>query len=140
MSSILLAGVILIVLALIAVVAFRSYDSSTGVQSFGKLGRTEPDKDAEADTRWRSVKIRPGLICCEQASEMTEQIFLAREAPHLPLPECGEPECRCHYLFLDDRRSGQDRRDNLGKLADFFPTSAEDRRQLPGRRMADLLA
>lgn len=140
MSSILLAGAILILLALIGVVAFRSFDVGTGVQRFGKLGRSEEDEDTGADTRWRSVRIRPGLICCEHATAMSEQIYLAKEAPHLPLPECTESDCRCHYLFLDDRRSGEDRRVNLGKLADFFPTSAEDRRQVPGRRMADLLA
>ena len=140
MSSLLLTGVIVIVLALIAVVAYRSYQANPGVQRFGRFIREEKDEAEAADTRWRSVRIRPGLICCEQATELTEEIFLAKEAPHLPLPECTEPDCRCHYLFLDDRRSGEDRRDDLGKLADFFPTSVEDRRQLPGRRMADLLA
>ena len=140
MSSLLLTGGIVIVLALIAVVAYRSYQANPGVQRFGRFSREEKDEAEAADTRWRSVRIRPGLICCEQATELTEEIFLAKEAPHLPLPECTEPDCRCHYLFLDDRRSGEDRRDDLGKLADFFPTSVEDRRQLPGRRMADLLA
>ena len=90
------------------------------------------------DTRWRAVRIEPGLMSCETAAGYADQVFLAREAPRLPLAECTEQECRCKYIHLEDRRSGGDRRIELGELGAFLPTNRDERRQSKGRRAADL--
>ncbi len=89
---------------------------------------------------WRSVKIRPGLIACDRVADMTGQIFLSQEAPSLPLENCTEKDCRCHYIFLDDRRNGTDRRIEMGKLDEFLPNIGINRRSISGRRATDLAA
>jgi hypothetical protein len=71
---------------------------------------------------------------------LTGQIFLSREAPSLPLETCTEEDCRCHYIFLNDRRTGTDRRIKMGKLDEFMPNIGISRRSLAGRRATDLAA
>jgi hypothetical protein len=140
MSSILFAIVILVILAAIVMLGFKPYDYGASVKRFKKIGRNKDDNDTSIDTKWRSVKIRPGLISCDSAAELNDQIFLSRDAPAIPLENCSEKHCNCHYIFLDDRRSGTDRRLELGRLGDFFPNYDSERRHVPGRRLADLAA
>jgi hypothetical protein len=125
-------------LAGIVMLIFKPYDYGASVQRFKKIEGTDNSNDSSADTKWRSVKIRPGLISCERAASFRGQVFLSQEAPSLPLQNCTEEECNCHYIFLDDRRSGADRRIDLGKMGEFFPTYQGERRQVHGRREADL--
>jgi hypothetical protein len=73
-------------------------------------------------------------------SEITGQIFLAQGAPSLPLEDCTNKNCECRYVFLEDRRSGEDRRLELGRFGDFIPDYKRDRRRVTGRRYADLAA
>ena len=97
--------------------------------------------DKNADTaRWRSVKIAPGLISCNYANILAGKVFLAREAPPLPLAKCDESDCRCKYIHMQDRRSGGDRRVQLGELTDYLPFNQTERRHLVSRRAADLAA
>lgn len=96
--------------------------------------------EVKSGTQYRSVKILPGLICCKRAQLLSSQVFLSRESPELPLPGCTETDCRCRYLHLEDRRSGGDRRVHLGELGAFLPTNQVERRNLVGRRAADMLA
>jgi len=93
-----------------------------------------------SDTQWRAVKIAPGLICCGAAGKLTDKIFLSKEAPQLPLEGCTEQNCHCKYVHMDDRRSGDDRRIELGELGAFLPISQSERRQQRGRRSEDLAA
>ena len=117
---------------------FRPYDYGASMRRFGKI-ENQSECDPSADTLWRSVKIRPGLGSCKQAVTLSEQLFLSKEAPALPLPlDCFEANCTCHYLFFGDRRSGLDRRVELQKLTGFFPKFNKERRQSPGRRIDDL--
>lgn len=92
------------------------------------------------ETRWRAVRIVPGLICCKEVSALREQVFLSRQSPSLPLETCTERDCRCKYVHLEDRRSGQDRRVQLGELDNFLPFHQTERRRSEGRRAADLMA
>lgn len=91
-------------------------------------------------TRWRAVKISSGLMCCEAASKLSDQVFLSSESPRLPLDGCTETDCRCKYVHLDDRRSGGDRRLDLGDLGAYLPVNQVERREQTGRRSADLAA
>ena len=95
-------------------------------------------KSGDGDTQWRAVRIAPGLISCKAVAEHANEVFLASSAPRLPLAECSEKECRCKYIHLDDRRSGGDRRIELGELGAFLPTNQIERRTNNGRRVADL--
>jgi hypothetical protein len=140
MSSILFAIVILSMLVAIIMLVFKPYDYGESVQRFKKIENPANRKEESEDTKWRSVKIRPGLIACDRVADMTGQIFLSRAAPSLPLENCTEKDCRCHYIFLDDRRSGTDRRIEMGKLDEFLPNIGKNRRSISGRRATDLAA
>ncbi len=140
MSSILFGIVLLSMLVAIIMLVFRPYDYGESIQRFKKIGNpTNRNKKSES-AKWRSVKIRPGLIACDPVTGMAGQIFLSREAPSLPLENCTEQDCRCHYIFLDDRRSGTDRRVEMGKLDEFLPNLGINRRSIAGRRATDLAA
>ena len=58
---------------------------------------------------FRSVTIRTKLEACNAAIALKDQVFLAREAPSLPLAQCDANQCTCRYSYLDDRRQ-EDRR------------------------------
>ena len=140
MSSILFAIVILSMLVGIIMLVFKPYDYGENVQHFKKIGNPGKRNKKSEDTRWRSVKIRPGLIACDRVADMTGQIFLSQQAPSLPLETCTEEDCRCHYIFLNDRRTGTDRRIELGKMDELLPSMGINRRGIPGRRATDLAA
>jgi hypothetical protein len=95
---------------------------------------------SRTSTQWRAVKIAPGLICCDAAEKMSGQVYLSTESPRLPLDGCDETDCRCKYVHMDDRRSGDDRRIELGDLGAFLPTNQVERRKRSGRRASDLAA
>jgi hypothetical protein len=59
---------------------------------------------------YQAVAIKYSQNACDAAKAMTGRRFLANAAPHLPLPECDFPECRCKFANYDDRRTGRDRR------------------------------
>ncbi len=90
--------------------------------------------------RWRAVKIAPGLISCEAVAKHADRVFLASKAPQVPLNGCSEKQCRCKYIHMDDRRSGGDRRVELGDLGAFLPSNQVERRNNNGRRVADAAA
>lgn len=140
MSSLLFAIIILCIMVAIIMLVFKPYDYGASLQKFKKIGNPDSTDDSSSDTKWRSVKIRPGLITCERATNLEGQIFLSKEAPALPLDNCSEEDCHCHYIFLDDRRSGLDRRIELARLGNLLPGFANERRQLQGRRFADMAA
>jgi hypothetical protein len=71
---------------------------------------------------------------------MSGQVYLSTESPRLPLDGCDETDCRCKYVHMDDRRSGDDRRIELGDLGAFLPTNQVERRKRSGRRASDLAA
>ena len=140
MTSIIFGIGLMSILVIIVILVFKPYDYGANVTRFGKIGNSNGDSHGTSDTKWRSVRVRPGLIACDRVASLTGQVFLAREAPELPLANCSERDCRCHYVFLDDRRSGTDRREELGRLGEFLPSSTRNRRLSPGRRIGDLAA
>ncbi len=137
MSAVLFAVIAFALLVLVVLFLFKPYDYGANLQ-VDRIGVDDDPDDTSADTRWRSVKVRPGLNACKRVEQITDQLFLAREAPVLPLPFCTETECRCHYLFSDDRRSGLDRRVEMARLGFIFAGAGSDRRRSAGRRVGDL--
>jgi hypothetical protein len=138
MTTIVFAIMILAIMIAIVIFFFKPYDyGKEEARHEGiRVGSQDP-VDPSADTRSRLVRIRPGLMACKQATAIGEQIFLSRDAPRLPLVNCSETDCRCHYIFQEDRRSGLDRRAELDRLGRLLLGEGEDRRRSPGRRVGD---
>ncbi len=130
---------ILSILVAVILLLFKPYEYGGSVQHFQKIGDGDDESAVSADTQYRSLRVRPGLIACDRVAAISDQVFLSREAPELPLPNCTEENCNCHYVFSDDRRSGLDRRAELAKLKRRLLPEF-DRRRSPGRRAGDLLA
>ena len=127
------------ILVVIVIFVFKPYDYGASVTHFKKIGRQREAPDSSVDTRWRSARIRPGLMACDRVASLSDQVFLSCEVPELPLANCTEKDCRCHYIFHDDRRSGIDRRNDIGRLGELLSASLQDRRRSPGRRVDDLV-
>ncbi|MGD2173582.1 MAG: hypothetical protein PVJ78_09960 [Gammaproteobacteria bacterium] len=136
-SIVIVAGAIVILLIalmmMIARMAATRKPRRTGKPS------SRSTQQAKASTRWRAVRISPGLICCDAVREHDEQVFLSSESPMLPVDGCDIADCRCKYIHLEDRRTGSDRRAQLDELNAFLPFNQVDRRRTPSRRSTDLV-
>jgi hypothetical protein len=137
MSSILFATVIICVLVAVVVLFYQPDGYGQTMVRFKKIGGTKTT-DKAIDTKWRLVKIRPGLMSCTSVTATTGKVFLSRDTPQLPLEDCKQKDCNCHYVFLDDRRRDSNRRIDLSRLGDIFPNYETERRLIPDRRLVDL--
>ena len=115
----------------------KLFDKKVDSPGSTNTGKADAIGERSSDTRWRAVEIRPGLFCCKSAAKIANQIYLASEAPAFPLDDCTEKKCHCRYKFLDDRRSGEDRRDDNTTLSSVTQGFETDRRHLRGRRASD---
>ncbi len=95
--------------------------------------------DLAANKEWRSVRVSPGKTCCQAAQLLSGKVFLAVEAPPLPLVYCNEEDCRCKYIHMNDRRCGLDRRLSYQEALKLSQLESSERRLREGRRSADLL-
>ncbi len=139
MTSIIFGIALMCLLVAVVILVFKPYAyGATVVTHFRKIAQTGDKPDDGLGSAWRCARIRPGLNACHDAADLKDQVFLCGEEPELPLAGCNEQDCRCHYVFLDDRRSGIDRRAELATLGEFLAYSERDRRLRPGRRMGDL--
>lgn len=92
---------------------------------------------------YAAVRIRPiKYHSCDAAYEASYKIFLAREAPILPLRDCNRPgQCRCSYVHYNDRRQGSRRSANIQTHdlhIEGYPTERERRGgKRRGRRKTD---
>ncbi len=115
----------------------KLFDKRGHSQGSKNAGKADVVPERSSDTRWRAVEIRPGLFCCKTAAKIANRIYLASEAPTFPLDGCSEKKCQCKYKFLDDRRNGEDRRDDFVTLSSVTQSFENDRRHLRGRRTSD---
>ena len=115
----------------------KLFDKGARSPDTKKSGNMPAIPERSSDTRWRAVEIQPGLMCCESARKISNEIYLASEAPSFPLDNCSQKVCRCKYKFLGDRRSGEDRRDESITLSSITQSNETDRRHLIGRRASD---
>jgi len=92
---------------------------------------------------WHAVGIVPTKPGCLACANLKNVRFLAREAPPLPLKDCGNPAfCKCVYRHFADRRSGPRRAADRWTFQSSHPALApravrENRRQTAGRRATD---
>ena len=87
---------------------------------------------------YAAVSVISGGPCCDAATALKEQLFLAHGAPALPLADCTDPDrCQCRYEKYADRRNGDDDRrfPYADTAARWFAN--EDRRHARGRRKGD---
>jgi hypothetical protein len=84
--------------------------------------------------RWRAVAIVAPSTACAAALACKGKRFLCREAPRLPLADCGAQRCDCKYRHLPDRRGGPRRADEKGAIAARVNTN---RRNTRDRRAAE---
>jgi len=131
---------LLIAVAIFFVIDFKHKHK---IKQIEKTAGTQPEirrhkvSPAEpSDTNWHAVKIKAGLICCKGAQEVTNQLYLAVDAPVFPLNDCTVKTCQCKYLHLSDRRDGGDRREATEYLEDLLKFHEKERRTIMERRQA----
>jgi hypothetical protein len=85
---------------------------------------------------FQAISIFRGVRACALANQMSEQRFLAKDVPSLPLPGCMMPEsCECVYLKHRDRRGPQRRTMDFSASQRVY--TGKERRALKGRRATD---
>lgn len=105
------------------------------------FGRSEPEQSTLAAKKktnaHHAVSIAPGPRACVPARQMRGQRFLSREAPALPLKNCGSTACECRYEHYDDRRENARRARDLGVSIDGYDGSEKRQKSRRGRRQND---
>jgi hypothetical protein len=111
----------------------------------GFLGLAAPDSAPAPATGARkaagaahhAVSVVPGSRCCEPARQLRGKRFLSREAPQLPLQDCGRADCACRYEHHQDRRSGPRRLRDMGVAVDGWIEVDKRSGGKRGRRKSD---
>lgn len=91
----------------------------------------------KAPSSFHAVTVAPGPRACKEARALQGKRFLSREAPSLPLRNCGSPQCECRYEHYDDRRKGHRRAHDLGVSIDGYDGLEHRQKPKRGRRSAD---
>lgn len=96
------------------------------------------ERKASDDPRYRAVKIKPCKSPCQAVLQTSQIIFLASQAPKLPLNACDRiTVCDCQFRHYLDRRQQEERRNNSYIISDV--SEYGDRRSVKhiGRRASD---
>jgi len=105
------------------------------------FGREAPEPPPAAlrkvPNKFHAVTIAPGPRACPQARALQGQRFLSREAPPLPLKNCGSSQCECRYEHYDDRRQLGRRARDLGVSIDGYTEDEKRGSAKRGRRKSD---
>jgi hypothetical protein len=96
-----------------------------------------PAAPRKATSRFHAVTIAPGPRACAEARALQGQRFLSRDAPPLPLRNCGSAQCECRYEHYDDRRKGNRRAHDLGVSIDGYDGDEHRQKAKRGRRQSD---
>ncbi len=101
-----------------------------------KSGQT--GKPTNASKRWHAISVKPGPDACAAADSASDQRWLSREAPQLPLPGCTRPDsCHCTYKHHDDRRAGGRRAEDTDAFRRPSRTLTERRSRGDRRKQSD---
>ena len=105
------------------------------------FGRETPEPTAaaprKAPNKFHAVTIACGLRACPEARALQGRRFLSREAPALPLKNCGSFQCQCRYEHHDDRRAQSRRARDAGVAIDGYIGEEQRAHVRRGRRQAD---
>lgn len=88
------------------------------------------------DSPYHALVVTASHPSCEAAKQLGTLRFLAGQAPSLPQAGCDVRPCECRYSHHADRRTGLDRRVEIGGKP---PHGLEDRRHNHGRRAGDAM-
>jgi hypothetical protein len=98
-----------------------SADSIRSAAAEQSTKTVSPDKD------YRAVLIAPGVTCCLAANISSDERYLLRDAPRLPLAACTKPAaCSCRYTKVHDRRAADRRQTGIWETTRWF-TGTEKR-------------
>lgn len=122
----------------------RSYAMAFRLSSLFSRSRSrresasQPDRRQERrrDSPYHAVSVTAGHPSCEAAKQLGTLRFLAGQAPGIPLAGCDVRPCECRYSHYADRRTGLDRRVEIGGKP---PHGLEERRHNNGRRAGDAI-
>lgn len=96
--------------------------------------RPEVRQERRRNSPYHAVCVTAGHPSCEAARQLATVRFLTGHAPSLPLVGCDVRPCECRYSHYADRRTGLDRRVEIGGKP---PHGLEERRRNHGRRATD---
>ena len=101
--------------------------------------RSKTTSPGPAVSPYLSVSIMSPRACCQAANDLIGSKFLVKNAPTLPLADCGQAGCRCGYIHHADRRDEDaDRRALYGLRSELHSMhTGNERRERKGRRAAD---
>lgn len=101
--------------------------------------RTRPVLAPQARTKspYQAAALRCGPGACQAAQKLDGQRMLARDIPLIPLTDCDQADCQCHYERFDDRRTEHRRDPSPMVQANFSGTFDWTPRKARGRRKED---
>tara|TARA_R110000822_G_scaffold59736_10_gene148893 strand:+ start:7362 stop:7775 length:414 start_codon:yes stop_codon:yes gene_type:complete len=102
-----------------------------------KNKKTLRESTKKINSLYHAVNIEFDIASCPAVQSITEQYFLAREAPPIPLPECTAETCHCRYRHHNGRRHGIRRPQTVLSAEAYQSSGREERRIQKGRRAAD---
>lgn len=75
--------------------------------SAARKWQADGDKTVRKVNAFSAVKVGfKSRMACEEVKGLKDSVFLSREAPLLPLPNCTQNNaCECRYIHLEDRRT-----------------------------------
>lgn len=96
-------------------------------------------KTASHTKKYTAVRIKPHEHACNAAFDCSHRVYLAAEAPLLPLNDCDKSDsCRCGYVHYDDRRNaGLQRRGESITMTDVHSGRERRDEEKRGRRRND---
>lgn len=138
MLSILL---VIVALGFVTFITFKSNNKKRKpLAKTSCAAKREGHDNAAAIHPFHCVSIENEGNCCKQVEGVKGKRFLSKEAPDIPMKDCTQAQCQCHYQHYDDRRQvGNDRRVDYGITKDLYGAFGEhNRREQPkGRRLTD---
>lgn len=107
----------------------RVHNRSRNERANGGAARAQAAKARSiAKNPHAAVSLWPCLEACSAAWKMQGERFLVGKEPFLPLAGCNQANCSCRYSEHDDRRTGEERRDNWGRFGGIEPHTGNDKR------------
>ena len=103
-----------------------------------RVERAIPPPAAPNDRYWGKQLVVPSPDqACQAARALDGQSYAIGRTPALPLKDCGNPDCACHFVPLRDRRSNFERRAGQERREEIRFEDRKDRRVGHDRRASD---
>jgi hypothetical protein len=145
MLWIVLGGVLVAGLIVFLVLRARARRVPTRVATFSSAGAS-PQQVARPAPAPTAAKAKPAApvwgkrlvidqaTACQTARILAGQCFPMGKVPGLPLKDCGNSACRCHFEPMTERRSGAERREGHERREQIRFEDQHERRSGKPRR------